>query len=222
MSIIERTKNFIRKYRHAWVLLYGLIYMPWFIYLEKRTDVQYFLIHSPLDDHIPFVEYFIVPYLLWFAFVAIAAGYFFFTDTTGFYRLCAFLMAGMTFFLFLCTVFPNGLNLRPATFARENIFVEMVKHVYATDTPTNVLPSIHVFNSLGVCIAIRHSEALKKHRKIQYGAYLLAVLIILSTVFLKQHSVTDVIAAFALACAIYPFVYAAQEKKATKLSHQPI
>lgn len=222
MSIIQRTKNFIKKYRHAWVLLYGFIYMPWFIYLEKRTDVHYFLIHSPLDDYIPFVEYFIVPYLLWFAFVAVAAGYFFFTDKTGFYRLSAFLIAGMTFFLFLCTVFPNGLNLRPATFARDNIFVELVKHVYATDTPTNVLPSIHVFNSLGVCIAIWHSEALKKHRKIQYGAYLLAVLIILSTVFLKQHSVTDVIAAFALACVIYPFVYATQEKKATKLSHQPI
>ncbi len=203
MSIIQRTKNFIKKYRHAWVLLYGFIYMPWFIYLEKRTDVHYFLIHSPLDDYIPFVEYFIVPYLLWFAFVAVAAGYFFFTDKTGFYRLSAFLIVGMTFFLFLCTVFPNGLNLRPATFARDNIFVELVKHVYATDTPTNVLPSIHVFNS-------------------QYGAYLLAVLIILSTVFLKQHSVTDVIAAFALACVIYPFVYATQEKKATKLSHQPI
>ena len=222
MSIIQRTKNFIKKYRHAWVLLYGFIYMPWFIYLEKRTDVHYFLIHSPLDDYIPFVEYVIVPYLLWFAFVAVAAGYFFFTDKTGFYRLSAFLIVGMTFFLFLCTVFPNGLNLRPATFARDNIFVELVKHVYATDTPTNVLPSIHVFNSLGVCIAIWHSEALKKHRKIQYGAYLLAVLIILSTVFLKQHSVTDVIAAFALACVIYPFVYATQEKKATKLSHQPI
>ena len=222
MSIIQRTKNFIKKYRHAWVLLYGFIYMPWFIYLEKRTDVHYFLIHSPLDDYIPFVEYFIVPYLLWFAFVAVAAGYFFFTDKTGFYRLSAFLIVGMTFFLFLCTVFPNGLNLRPATFARDNIFVELVKHVYATDTPRNVLPSIHVFNSLGVCIAIWHSEALKKHRKIQYGAYLLAVLIILSTVFLKQHSVTDVIAAFALACVIYPFVYATQEKKATKLSHQPI
>ena len=222
MKIIESTKNFISKYRHAWVLLYGFIYMPWFIYLERRTDVQYFMIHSPLDDYIPFVEYFIVPYLLWFAFVAVAAGYFFFTDKTGFYRLCAFLIAGMTFFLFLCTVFPNGQNLRPVTFARDNIFVDLVKQIYSTDTPTNVLPSIHVFNSLGVCIAIWHSDALKKHRMIQYGAYLLALLIILSTMFLKQHSVTDVIAAFVLACAIYPFVYAAQEKKAARLSLQPI
>ena len=128
----------------------------------------------------------------------------------------------MTFFLFLCTVFPNGLNLRPTSFVRDNIFVDLVRYIYRTDTPTNVLPSIHVFNSIGVCIAIWHSSALKKHRWIQYGSYVLALLIILSTVFLKQHSVTDVIAAFVLACVIYPFVYAAQEKKAAKLSHQPI
>ena len=103
-----------------------------------------------------------------------------------------------------------------------SIFVDLVRYIYRTDTPTNVLPSIHVFNSIGVCIAIWHSSALKKHRWIQYGSYVLALLIILSTVFLKQHSVTDVIAAFVLACVIYPFVYAAQEKKAAKLSHQPI
>ncbi|MDE6938523.1 MAG: phosphoesterase, partial [Lachnospiraceae bacterium] len=127
MKAIERIKKLIKRYRHAWVLLYGLIYIPWFIYLERRTNVHHFLIHSPVDDYIPFVEYFIVPYLLWFAFVAVAAGYFFFTDTKGFYRLSAFLIAGMTFFLFLCTVFPNGLNLRPTSFVRDNIFVDLVR-----------------------------------------------------------------------------------------------
>ena len=116
------------------------------------------------------------------------------------FTACAFLIIGMTFFLILCTVFPNGQNLRPATFVRDNIFVDLVRYIYSTDTPTNVLPSIHVFNSIGGCIAIGHSKALKKHRKIQFGSYLLALLIILSTMFLKQHSVTDVIAAFVLSC----------------------
>ncbi len=222
MKMNERIKKLFKKYRHAWILLYGLIYMPWFVFLEKRTGVHYFFIHSPLDDYIPFIEYFIVPYLLWFVFIAVTAGYFFFTDKWGFYRMAAFLITGMTFFLLLCTIFPNGLHLRPTEFARDNIFVDLVKYVYAKDTPTNVLPSIHVFNSIGACIAIGHSDALKKHKKIQYASYLLALLIVLSTVFLKQHSVTDVIAAFALACIVYPFVYATQEKKAPKLSHQPI
>lgn len=222
MKNLEKAKQVIYKYRHAWVLLYGFIYMPWFLYLERRPSVRYFTIHSPLDDYIPFIEYFIVPYLLWFAFIAVVAGYFFFTDRKGFYRLAAFLCTGMTLFLIICTVFPNGLHLRPHEFVRDNIFTDMVRMLYRTDTPTNVLPSIHVFNSIGAVIAVSHSNALKKHRKLQYASYVMAFLIILSTMFLKQHSVTDVIAAFAMACIIYPFVYSTETKKAARLSHQPI
>ena len=222
MKAIHQVKKLVKKYRHAWVLLYILIYMPWFIHLENRKSIHYYVIHSPIDNHIPFIEYFVVPYLLWFVFIAVTMGYFFFTDKWGFYKLAAFLFTGMTVFLIICTIFPNALNLRPTVFVRDNIFVDLVKLVYRADTPTNVLPSIHVFNSIGSCIAISHSDALKKHRKIQYSAYALAFLIILSTVFLKQHSVTDVIAAVAMACIIYPFVYVTEERKAPKLSHQPI
>lgn len=219
-TAIESFKKLIKKYRHAWVLLYGFIYFPWFTYLERHNASEYFFIHSPLDDYIPFVEYFIVPYLLWFAFIAAAILYFLFTDKEGFYKLTAFLFTGMTIFLIICSIFPNALQLRPETFARDNIFVDMVRALYQTDTPTNVLPSMHVFNSLGVAIAIYHSKALKNHPAIQISSYCLAGLIILSTVFLKQHSVTDVIAAFALACIIYPLVYATQPKKITKVAQQ--
>lgn len=222
MSKKDKLKQIIHKYSHAWVLLYAFIYMPWFMYLERRPGVRHFIIHSPLDDHIPFIEYFIVPYLLWFAFIAVVAGYFFFTDKKGFYQLATFLCVGMTLFLVICTIFPNGLHLRPHTFTRDNIFTDMVRMLYRTDTPTNVLPSIHVFNSIGAVIAVSHSQALKKYKKTRYAAYIMAFLIILSTMFLKQHSVTDVIAAFAMACIIYPFVYAAETRKAARLSHQPI
>ena len=128
----------------------------------------------------------------------------------------------MTLFLIICSVFPNGLNLRPETFARDNVFVDLVKHLYRTDTPTNVLPSIHVFNSLGAMIAIGRSKKLAKYRGIQIGVYTFALLIIMSTVFLKQHSIIDVIAAFAMACVIYPLVYGIATKKVTKVAHQPI
>ena len=215
MKAIDKAKSFLKKYRHAWVLSYFLIYMPWFVYLEKRTNVRHYMIHSPIDNHIPFIEYFIVPYLVWFVFIAVTVAYFLIKDKWGFYRLCAFLFSGMTIFLIICTVFPNALNLRPTVFPRDNVFTDMV------NTPTNVLPSIHVFNSIGVSIAISHSNDLKKHRWIQISAYILAVLIILSTMFLKQHSVTDVIAAVTMACIIYPFVYVTEDKKAPKLSQQP-
>lgn len=214
--------QFMKKYSHAWVLLYALIYMPWFSYLEKHVTKDYHLIHSTLDKYIPFVEYFIIPYLLWFLFMAVVFIYFFFADKKDFYKMTAFLVTGMTIFLIICTIYPNGQHLRPDTFARDNIFVDMVKKLYETDTPTNVLPSIHVFNSLGAVIAIAHSKSLKKHRGVQISAYIFAALIMLSTVFLKQHSILDMVAAFTMAGVIYPFVYVSQPKKVTKVAHQPI
>ena len=90
MKAIDKAKSFLKKYRHAWVLSYFLIYMPWFVYLEKRTDVRHYMIHSPIDNHIPFIEYFIIPYLLWFIFIAVTVAYFLIKDKWGFYRLCCF------------------------------------------------------------------------------------------------------------------------------------
>lgn len=222
MKFIDRGKALVQKYSHAWVFLYAFIYMPWFCYLEEHIHKDYFIIHSPLDDFIPFIEFFIIPYYFWFLFMAICVFYFFFTDKYGFYRLASFLIIGMTVFLIICTIFPNGLNLRPTTFARDNFCVDLVRRLYRIDTPTNVLPSIHVFNTVGVLAAAAHSEKLKLHKGTLCSVYIIGVLIILSTVFLKQHSVTDVIAAFAMAGIIYPFVYTSQPRKATRFSHQPI
>lgn len=220
-------KNILNRYRHAWIFLYGFIYMPWFLYLEKRTIPahEYFIINSPLDKYIPFCEYFVIPYLFWFAFMVIGVMYFFFTNRKEFYQVTGFLIIGMTIFLIISTVFPNGLHLRPTVFPRDNLFTDMVKNlVYANDTSTNVLPSIHAFNSLGISIAVARSESLRKKYWVQIVTHVLTLLILVSTVCLKQHSITDVIAAMVMAGVIYPFVYVIQgrPKKETKLLHQPI
>ena len=197
-------KKLFKKYNHALVFLYGLIYMPWFLYLEKHITKGYFLIHSPLDDYIPFVEFFVIPYLLWFVFITAGSFYLFFTDKKGFLQMAAFLIIGMTVFLIICTVYPNGLN------------------VYSIDTPTNVLPSMHVFNSIGLCIGLTRTESLKNRSGIRLAIYLFTLSIILSTVFLKQHSVTDVIAGLVLSGILYPFIYVREKKRAHRLAHQPI
>lgn len=213
MNIKRKAGELLKKYKHAWVFGYIFIYMPWFAYLEKHVTRNYHVIHSAVDDKIPFLEIFVVPYLLWFVFISAVFLYFFFTDVDGFYKLAKLSFAGMTIFLIISTLMPNGLHLRPFVFERDNIFVDLVKIVYRTDTPTNVFPSLHVFNSLAACIAIYQSEALKKHPAVCKGAYVLAALIILSTMFLKQHSVVDVIMAFVMAYILYQFVYAAEMKK---------
>lgn len=215
-------KELFDKYHHAWVFLYGFIYMPWFSWLEKHVTSNYFVIHSVFDDYIPFIEIFIIPYLLWFVYVSGTVLYFFFTDKQGFYRICTLLITGMTLFLIICTIFPNGLNLRPSTFARDNIFVDLVRFIYRADTSTNVLPSLHVYNSIGCYIAIRNSQKLRQYKWVQNGSLVLTVSIVLSTMFLKQHSVVDVIAAIVMIYFIYQFVYVPEQVKAPALAQPTI
>lgn len=222
MNQSKGVAGFFNKYRHAWVLLYILIYLPWFFYLEKHVTNRFHVIHTRIDDKIPFIEYFIIPYLLWFLFISAVVLYFMITDKQGFYKLTKLLFIGMTIFLIVSTLFPNGQTLRPIVFARDNFCVDLVRALYIADTPTNIFPSIHVFNSLGVCIAISHSEPLKKHTIIVYGSYTLAALIILATMFLKQHSIIDVMGAFVMAYTLYQFVYAPEQRKSPVFSKQPI
>lgn len=204
----KKVNEFIAKYKHGLLLLYFLIYLPWFGYLEENVTTHFHVIHVALDDKIPFCEYFIIPYMLWFAYVAFGIAYFFFKNKNEYYKLCAFLFTGMTIFLVISTVYPNGHYLRPTTFERDNIFVQAVQWLYSTDTPTNLFPSIHVYNSLGINMAVWHSENFKKNKPVRYGSAILCISIILSTMFLKQHSVFDVVTGIVLAAFMFSLVYA--------------
>lgn len=191
------------------VLLYGLFYLACFFYLEQRTVRSHYIIHTGLDYLIPFCEYFIIPYLLWFFYIFFTVAYFLFqkNNSREYYRLIFSLGLGMTVFLLVSWIFPNGQDLRPLQFPRDNLFTDMVRMLYQGDTPTNIFPSIHVFNSAACCIAVCTSERLKKHRAVRFSIVALTVLIILSTMFLKQHSVLDVICALALNYGAYALFY---------------
>lgn len=201
-------KKYYKKYKHIIpAIVYMAIYLVWFAYLEKTVVRPSTLIHLKIDDAIPFCEYFIIPYLLWFVYVSGVIIYYFFKDKRDYYRACTFLFTGMTIFLLISTLWPNGHHLRPHIMPRDNIFTTMVACLYQADTPTNLWPSIHVFNSLGAHISITKNAKLCKNKIVHIGSLFLCVSIILSTVFLKQHSVFDVLTAFIMAAILYLVVY---------------
>ena len=100
-------KTLLSKYKHVWTLLYFPVYLAVFFWLENRSVSKYHVVQSTLDSHIPFLEIFIIPYFLWFGFVALGVVYFFFKDVKDYYRLIAFLYSGMTIFLIWSYVYPN-------------------------------------------------------------------------------------------------------------------
>lgn len=212
----DKIKELLYRYRHGWILSYLIIYQMWFIYVERTVTRRFHIVHTVLDDYIPFVEVFIVPYLLWFGYVAFAIAWFFFKDVQDYYKLCTFLFVGMTVFLVVSTVYPNGHYLRPRVFERDNIFISLVKGLYMVDTPTNLFPSIHVYNSIGVQLAVMNSEKLKEKKWVQWISFILMSSIIASTMFLKQHSVFDVITGCVMGLIMYTLVYGSNWQPGTK------
>ncbi len=187
-------------------IVYGLFYFFWFELLEKNRPVKYTIVHVALDDKIPFLEIFIIPYVMWFGYIAYTAFYLLFRNQKyDYYRCISFLMIGMTAFLVTSTLEPTALQLRPSVMPRDNIFTDMVSRLYAIDTPTNVTPSIHVYNSIGCFLAIHNSKIF--HKKGKIISFTLSTLIILSTVFIKQHSIVDVVTAFGLSFIAYILIY---------------
>lgn len=204
----SRIRELMHKYNHAWVLLYFFIYLIWFFYINQR-GIRLHGVESPLDAKIPFNEWFIIPYYLWFAYVPVTIAFFFFTSKKEFYQCTAFLFTGMTICLITYTVWPNAVFFRPDLDAlgRDNWLIRLTAFIYKADTGANVCPSIHCFNSIGLFIAIAKSKKLKKHKIIQAGSFVLSVMICLSTLFVKQHSIIDVFWAFVLAAGMYLLVY---------------
>ena len=58
--IMKRKNKFtawMSKYKHAWVFLYILVYLPWFFYLEKHVTTHYHVIQTRLDEWIPSMNF---------------------------------------------------------------------------------------------------------------------------------------------------------------------
>lgn len=206
---MEKIKLYFKRHKDTWPLLYVFIYMPWFIILENTFDTidEVTLMYSPLDDIIPFCEAFIIPYMLWFLYVPLIFIIIYFSSTKEFYRLCAYEFTGMTIALLICTFFPNGHDLRVDLASRDNIFMTLVSFIYSNDTSTNVCPSIHVFATLSAHICLCKSPQIKVRPYIRPISGILAVLICMSTVLLKQHSIIDSICGILLAVILYFVVF---------------
>ena len=208
-------KRIFKKYWHALLLIYFLLYMPYFSFLNtftpSRSVEEITFMEGALDHIIPFCELFVIPYFLWFAYIFFGFIFFFFASRKEFFRMCLFLYTGMTICLIIYTIFPNGQMLRVDydALGRENFLINCIKALQSSDTPYNVFPSIHCLNSIGMHIAIQKSKRIKRYRKtIVISSFILALSIILSTVFTKQHSILDVYGAIALAIPLYFLAYA--------------
>lgn len=199
--LMKYIRQFLAEHKYLYLILLMIPAEIWFQYLELNVR-PVFLMHTALDDRIPFVKEFVVFYVLWFLYVAFGLIYTALTSKRDFLRLFIFFCGGMVVANTIYTLFPNGQNLRPAVTGNDP-FSAVIRIIYSTDTPTDVCPSLHVINAIAVDAALRHSEGFSKKKYRVVLSFLFAVLVCLSTVFIKQHSVVDVLGGLTVAAAFY-------------------
>lgn len=197
--------NILRSRPHLWFQLYWVVYLVWFFTLDWTITDPAYIIHSPLDDLIPFCEWFIFPYCSWFLLLAGVTGLLWWFDTASYDKLCLTMFSGMTFCLILYMILPNGVDLRPtaAEVGRDNVAMDLMQLIWMADASNNVCPSIHCQSSGCMALAFAHSRLAAGHPWLKALAYGWAGLICVSTVFTKQHSVIDVFCGLALAAVWY-------------------
>ena len=181
-------------------IVYFFLYMICFTLLEEYVHPKYW-ISSALDAYIPFCEAFLIPYVAWFPLVPGVFWYCYKRDPDSYSYLCRTILLGLTICLAIYAIFPNGQLLRQPV-PHHNILSELVVLLRKTDTPTNVCPSIHVFVSVTVAMAVARSRAMAAQPRRRAALIVLCGLICMSTVFLKQHSIVDVICGAALSLVL--------------------
>lgn len=211
-------KSLFIEYKHFLIVLLLIPLLIWFKYLEMTLSPRYY-IHAALDEYIPFLKIFVIPYLAWFPYVAFGYVYTGLRNKINFYKLNIFLAGGMSAAYIIYMIFPNAQHLRPVI-TQNDFLSDLTKFIYLTDTPTNVCPSVHVINAVAIDAALRHSRefGIKKYRKTV--SLFLIILICLSTVFIKQHSVVDVFWGLIVSAGFYIQLYVVPVLKIYIRSHR--
>ncbi|MBR5535083.1 MAG: phosphatase PAP2 family protein [Clostridia bacterium] len=209
---MDNIKQYFKNHPIVFMGVYTAVYFLIFSFLEATVTPR-FIIHSPIDKYIPFCEYFIVPYLMWFAYVPAVLFYLVSHDRDSFWAMVKMMFVGNMLCLLLYTIFPNGVMPKRPVYA-DNIFAQMVNNLYYTDTPTNVCPSIHVLDTLAAHLALVRSKTVRDIPWIKTLSFMFFILVCMSTVTLKQHSIIDVFASLLLMLFLERYAY---NKKAIQI-----
>lgn len=191
MNLIDFVKKNYKLYLIN-IILAVLVYYTSKIYdITNHATSNVHILVTPLDKLVPFVPQFIVIYNSLEPVIYISLLFFFIFHPRIFSALS---LSMITLFLvsnFVYVVFQTYVP-RPEISLGSNYFTNQVVKLYQSDNPYNCFPSLHCGTSALVATVW---FVKKKYRVIAYAILVWAILIILSTQFLKQHVIADIIGA---------------------------
>jgi len=175
-------------------IIYGLL---------NNTDRGVYSMVTDLDLHTPFLKIFVIPYIIWYFFIFGTLVFFCFKDKKLYYRTLTAVNLGLLACYGIYFIFQTHVP-RPELVGHD-FLTKLVALVYSNDQPYNAFPSIHVLMSFLMIKGINKYQG-KNYLNMSI-VYLNVILIILSTLFIKQHVILDVFAAIVLGSLIFDLVF---------------
>ncbi|MBQ8881171.1 MAG: phosphatidic acid phosphatase [Oscillospiraceae bacterium] len=182
------------QYRHLLLLLGWVGYFLMYFLTENLIPADKCTpVWCPLDDIVPFNEWFVIPYVGWYVLIVVSLGYFLLYNVDNFKGLQTYIIVTQAIAVVCYIVWPSRQDLRPAEFPRENFLTWIMGIIYTADTNTGVCPSLHVAYSLGIASAWLKEKSAAWY--VKTIVVIFVILVCLSVAFTKQHSVVDIFAA---------------------------
>ncbi|MBI2564728.1 phosphatase PAP2 family protein [Candidatus Woesearchaeota archaeon] len=189
-----------RKAEKLWLLvLICLLFYINSVVIKISPGLSWTFFSNSLTNKAPFLEIFVIPYNLYFLFLFLPL--FFTWNNIKLYRRCALAISLILLLSNIIYILMPIKIIRPDV-QPTNFLTSIVHFIYRLDPPFNTLPSLHV--SITVLNLLILSFFKKKLGMI---FFIPALLIILSTIFIKQHYFADVMAGIFLGAAVYYFFF---------------
>ena len=176
------------------LILLVSFYTVGYLGINRLNDYRnhYYDVSLWFEKDIPFVPSMIIGYSL--VFVLVALLFLMIDNMPDFWDMCLrfFNMTLLCFIIFL--IFPVRMDLRPEVTMADNWITELCCFYFWIDHPYNLFPSMHLSGSFFAAF-----YCMRKGPIIGSITMIMAMIVGVSVVLLKQHYIMDVVAGFFVA-----------------------
>lgn len=197
-NLIKKLFDFIPMY--VIIPLLTVFSFQSFIYFGTKlinSNMEHHTLITVIDESTPIIPSFAIIYLGCYLFWVLNYAL---TGRSGkqyFYNFVANIFIGYIISGFIFCVFPTYIDRPSLNAIPDSLGKLCMTYVYNTDTPVNLFPSMHCQISWYCYLAVRNQKSISKWY--QYFSLIIALLVCISTVVIKQHYFVDIIAGVVIA-----------------------
>ncbi|MGG7165278.1 phosphatase PAP2 family protein [Clostridium ihumii] len=183
---------------YLWIFSIVLTSIGYFL-INNAPNQKLHSLYTELDSLVPFINVFIIPYMMYMPNLVILLIIICYCDEERYFISLLALNIGnficLIIYMFFQTYVPRPVIIH------DDFLCSFVRFIYSKDNPYNCFPSIHVVATFSVLKGINKLKNMPIKYKIRFN--IIGWLIIISTQFVKQHVIMDLLAGLVLVEGVY-------------------